>query len=107
LTDIRLSWRDNPGQDPAHLRVPSARACSGSRRRLGECWSDAASKDGHSEIMISPILEHPMCVVGVLAMNLFIPRDWHGRPFATLARAIGLEGKMIATTEGEAFKPAS
>ena len=33
-------------------------------------------------------------------------RHGHGSHFAKLARAIGLEGKMTATTEGEAFKQA-
>src|SRR5260370_36002351 len=33
-------------------------------------------------------------------------RQGHGSHFAKLARAIGLEGKMTATTEGDAFKQA-
>jgi hypothetical protein len=77
---------------------------------LGECWSDANSKDGHTEIMISPILDDPMRVVGVLAHELVhaaVGIEYgHKEPFAKLAKAIGLEGKMTATTEGEAFKQA-
>jgi hypothetical protein len=67
-----------------------------------------ASKDGHIEIMVSPVLDDPMRVAGVLAHELVHATGRHGHkgPFATLARAIGLEGKMTATTEGEALKRA-
>ena len=49
---------------------PSVRALSAKQQRLGECWSGAASKDGHVEIMISPVLDDPMRVAGVLAHEL-------------------------------------
>ncbi len=87
---------------------PSVRAFAATRQRVGECWAGEASADGHVEIMISPVLDDPMRVAGVLAHELAhaTGRDGHRGPFATLARAIGLEGKMTATTEGEAFKQA-
>jgi hypothetical protein len=87
---------------------PSTRAFAVSRQRVGECWSVEASADGHIEIMISPVLDEPMRVAGVLAHELVhaTGRHGHGKPFAQLARAIGLEGRMTATTEGEAFKQA-
>ena len=87
---------------------PSVRALSAKQQRLGECWSGAASKDGHVEIMISPVLDDPMRVASVLAHELVhaTGRHGHGKDFAKLARAIGLEGKMTATTEGDAFKQA-
>jgi hypothetical protein len=58
--------------------------------------------------MISPVLDDPMRVAGTLAHELVhaTGRHGHGSHFAKLARAIGLEGKMTATTEGEAFKQA-
>jgi hypothetical protein len=97
---------------PDNIRLtcgfPSVRAFSAKQQRLGECWSGGASKDGHVEIMISPVLDDPMRVAGVLAHELIhaTGRRGHKGPFATLARAIGLEGKMTATSEGEAFKQA-
>jgi len=85
---------------------PSTRAFSAKRQRVGECWSGETSADGHIEIMISPVLDDPMRVAGVLAHELVhaTGRHGHGRLFAKLAKAIGLEGRMTATTEGEAFK---
>jgi hypothetical protein len=62
------------------------------------------------EIMISPVLDDPMRVAGVLAHELVHAtvgtQHGHKGPFAKLAKKIGLEGKMTATTEGEAFKQA-
>jgi hypothetical protein len=90
--------------------LPSVRAFSANRQSLGQCWPDANSADGHFEIMISPVLDDPMRVAGVLAHELVHAtvgiRFGHKGPFANLARAIGLEGKMTATTEGDAFKQA-
>jgi hypothetical protein len=87
---------------------PSKRAFSARRQRVGECWSSAASKDAHIEIIISPVLDDPMKVAGVLAHELVHATVGigfgHRGPFAKLARAIGLEGKMTATTEGDTFK---
>jgi hypothetical protein len=76
---------------------------------VGECWSESHSADGHIEIMISPVLDDPMRVAGTLAHELVhaTGRHAHGSHFAKLAGAIGLEGKMTATTEGEAFKQAA
>jgi hypothetical protein len=88
--------------------LPSVRAFSAKRRCVGECWSESHSADGHIEIMISPVLDDPMRVAGTLAHELVhaTGRHGHGSHFAKLARAIGLEGKMTATTEGEAIKQA-
>jgi hypothetical protein len=97
---------------PENIRLscgfPSVGAFAAKHQRLGECWSGAASKDGAVEIMISPVLDDPMRVAGVLAHELVHATGRHGHKgsFATLAKAIGLEGKMTATTEGEAFKRA-
>jgi hypothetical protein len=90
--------------------LPSARAFSAKKQSLGQCWSDENSADGHIEIMVSPVLDDPMRVAGVLAHELVHAtvgvQFGHRGPFATLAKAIGLEGKMTATTEGDAFKQA-
>jgi hypothetical protein len=89
---------------------PSARAFSARKQFLGQCWSEANSADGHFEIMISPVLDDPMRVAGVLAHELVHATvgtcHGHKGPFAKLAKAIGLEGRMTATTEGQALKQA-
>jgi len=98
---------------PANLRVatsfPSRKALNGVKNQtIGQCWSPAVSGDGHHEVMVSPVLGDPMQVAGVLAHELVHAavgvEHGHVGPFRKLALAIGLEGKMTATTAGEAFK---
>lgn len=59
---------------PVEVRLtcgfPSTRAFAAKRQRVGECWSGEASADGHIEIMISPVLDDPVRVAGVLAHEL-------------------------------------
>lgn len=74
---------------------------------IGQCWSDAASGDGTHEIFVTPTLDdssrmadvitHELChaVVGIDAK--------HGPKFKQCATAMGLEGKMTATTAGESW----
>lgn len=76
--------------------------------RIGECWTDRASGDGHHEIFISPVLDDPLIVAGVLAHELChaavgIPAG-HGPLFRKCAVAIGLKGPMTATSPDEAFE---
>lgn len=96
---------------PQNVRVtcgwPSRSATSRRRRRIGECWSDAASAGRVFEIFISPTLSDPLEVAHVLAHELVHAtvglEAGHRGPFARLARAIGLEGPLTATVAGEAF----
>lgn len=97
---------------PANIRIscgfPSRRAVSANSRSIGQCWASTASRDGTVEIMVSPVIEDPARVAGVLTHELVHAavgiKAGHRAPFARLARALGLEGPMTATTEGEAFK---
>jgi hypothetical protein len=97
---------------PAKVRLacgfPSIRGMAASRRRTGECWSDAQSADGHHEILISPVIADSLEVAAILAHELIHAavgnKHGHKGPFRKLALAIGLEGKMPSTTAGEAFK---
>ena len=78
------------------------------RKRIGECWTRAASSAGVNEVFINPIIEDKTTVLAILAHELCHAIDdcksGHGAPFAALARGIGLEGKMTATVPGEDFK---
>jgi len=80
------------------------------RTRIGECWSSVSSADGVTEMFVSPLLDDPMRVAGATAHEmvhmLVGVQHGHKAPFARVAKAIGLEGKMTATTEGEAFTAA-
>ena len=82
----------------------------GSRKRtvLGECWDKRASASGAFEIFISPIDDNPESVAATLAHELIHAtvglEAAHKAPFRKCALAIGLTGKMTATTAGDAFK---
>ena len=104
-------FHSNGATYPARVRYtcgwPSKGA--GSRRKaLGQCFDPSASKDNHFEISISPAVDDPMDVAHVLAHELChacVGLDaGHKGAFRKLALAIGLEGKMTATTPSESFK---
>jgi hypothetical protein len=71
-------------------------------------WFFARSGDDHFEILVSPVIADSMRVAGILAHELIHAsvgvEHGHKGPFRQMAKALGLEGKMTATTEGEAFK---
>lgn len=77
-------------------------------KRIGECWSDEASKDHAREVFISPELDDPSRVLDVLLHELIhavLPHDvGHGRPFKKLMKSLGLEGKATATIAGDDLK---
>ncbi len=87
---------------------PSVRGIAAKNQRVGECWSSERSGDDHHEILVSPVIADSMRVAGILAHELIHAAvgtaHGHKGPFRAMAKAIGLEGKMTATTEGEAFK---
>jgi len=88
--------------------LPTRRAFSKRCRAVGQCLSPQMSADKTTEIIISMTMAEPMRVAGILAHEMVHAavglKYGHRGPFRKLALAIGLEGKMTATTEGEAFK---
>ena len=88
---------------------PSTRATgSGKSQAIGQCWAAEASADGTVEVMVSPVLaDSTVKVLGVLFHELVHAavgtKCGHKGPFRKVATAGGLEGKMTATKEGEAF----
>lgn len=105
-------FRDRGHELPEGMRVtcgfPSGRALNGSKSQcIGQCWNATASKDQTIEIMVSPVLDEPLRVLGVLAHELIHaavgPEVGHKGAFRRLATALGLIGKMTATQEGPAF----
>jgi hypothetical protein len=97
---------------PANVRVSIGwpRGSHGKGRAIGQCWGDTASSDKHHEIFVSPELGEKAAsvqILGVLAHEMAhatvgVPAG-HKAPFKKCAVAIGLEGKMTATTEGADF----
>lgn len=95
---------------PVRLSVgfPSKGALSMKRRTVGECWTVEASSDGHAEIMVSPLIDDSLDVIGTVAHELghavLGQKVGHKRPFANLMDELGMEGKATATVPGPRFR---
>jgi hypothetical protein len=90
---------------PEKVRASIGFTSKGNRaRRIGECWTDAASKDGTFEIFIHPVVESDARIADVLTHELVHAAvglaAGHGPAFRKLAVALGLTGPMTATTAG-------
>lgn len=94
---------------PQNIRVtcgwPSRGGLATKKRTIGQCWPSGNSKDGHFEIFLSPYLSEGSRVIGVLIheiVHAVVGLDvGHKKPFKDCAIAVGLTGKMTATTETE------
>jgi len=77
-------------------------------KTIGVCFNRAASKAGFNEIFISPVIADSMKVLATLVHELIHAIDdlksGHRGEFKRIALAVGLEGKMTATTAGDALK---
>lgn len=97
---------------PDKIRVscgfPSCKALARKNKRIGECWAPAASSDQTSELFMSPVLADGADAAAVLVHELCHAAAsvecGHRAPFSTLARKIGLAGKLTATTASDALK---
>lgn len=90
---------------PQNVRLSVGFTSKGSKgKRIGECWSAVSSKDNTFEIFVTPMLADSERVAGVITHELIhaaVGLDKkHGKVFKKAALALGLEGKMTATTEG-------
>lgn len=101
---------------PEQVRVSCGFPGGGSpRKRIGECWSRAASADGVHNVFVSPILadlvdvEQRRGVLEVVVHELVHVADdnqsGHTGRFLQVATALGLDGKMTATTIGPELMP--
>lgn len=93
---------------PSNVRISIGFTSGGTRgKRIGECWGEAASSDGSFEIFIKPSLLSDARIADVLTHELIhaaVGLDAkHGKVFKACATALGLEGKMTATTAGEGW----
>lgn len=74
---------------------------------LGQCWARASSDDNVNHIFISPEVNETPRVLDILIHELIHAaddcRNGHKGPFAKAAKALGLQGKMTATTAGDAL----
>ena len=95
---------------PDKIRVscgfPSVKARS-INKAIGEHHAPANSKDGTHEIFVSPVIDDPYQVFGVLIHELCHSAtvgDGHKGRFPKVIRKFHLEGKPTATTVGDTFK---
>ncbi len=92
---------------PSNIRVTCGFPSHGATGRqsfvAGECWPDTASTDKVFEIFISPRLD-AFRAGGVLVHELCHAADRckhaHKAPFAKIAKAMGLVGKITGTKAG-------
>lgn len=91
---------------PPNVRVSvgfTSRGVKGSR--IGECWADTSSMDGHFEIFIKPTLDDAATICAVLTHELIhasVGLDkGHNGTFARVAKSLGLGGRMTATQATE------
>lgn len=90
---------------------PSRGGVGAKRKVIGQCWKTTVAGDNVSQIFISPVLgggdrdtKRGLAIemLGVLIHELVHAVDdcesGHKGAFAKMARALGLEGKMTATT---------
>ena len=98
---------------PDTLRIGVGWTSGGARaanKVIGECYHPAAASDGVRSIIISTgrALPDVEAVAAVLTHELahaaLEAGVGHKRPFVTLVRALGLEGKATATVAGDAWR---
>lgn len=100
--------------EPVHHRIacafpPGTRPKSdgtGGNRVIGLCMYGQCSRDGATELLISPVIDSPRRALDILAhekIHKYLPGHGHDKVFAAVATLIGLAGKPTATVAGEAF----
>lgn len=94
---------------PRNTRVAVGFTSAGKRgTRIGECWTDQASDDGHFEIFITPSQGDASRIADILTHELIHAsvglEAKHGPEFKAIATALGLEGKMKATTASDRWR---
>ncbi len=84
---------------------PSTGGRPGKKQVVGQAWPPSCSGDGTTEVFINPMLSDAIKVLDVLVHELVHAavgcEEGHKGPFRVTAKAIGLIGKMTATTAGE------
>jgi predicted SprT family Zn-dependent metalloprotease len=121
MIDKSVPLFDNAGFKISDIREKLKASCSvmvGMRKSkkfnaIGQHLPTEWNKDSNHELLISPVLEDEITVVGVLIHEMVhaIQRHLygndvqpHGKEFRKIALAVGLTGKMTATTESPELK---
>ena len=93
-------------QPPAHpFRVSVGFPSGKVSKVVAQCWKAEASADSTNEIFVSPTVSDSIEVLASLTHELIHFADncasGHRNHFARVARKVGLEGHLTATTAGE------
>lgn len=106
-TALMSPWFNAQGYPLPPVRVSvgiPAGGKGGKLKRIGECWSPAASADATTEVFICPSQSNATNVLAILVHELVHAavglEHGHKGEFKRLALALGLEGKMTSTTAG-------
>lgn len=97
-----------PEKIRASCGFPSRGALATKKRRIGEAWSSDSSEDQTCETFVSPMVSDALEVAAIQVHELCHcaagVKNGHRKPFPSIAKAVGLEGKMTATVAGEDLK---
>lgn len=89
---------------PDNIRISVSEPMASKRGvgAIGKCYPPSMSASGHYEIFLNPVLEGEARIADVLTHEAChtVTSDGHGKAFETIARAMGLEGKLTATVAG-------
>ncbi len=100
-------FADNDIPTPEKYRV-SCGWPAGKRKAIGQCFSTTMSSDGHNEMFVSPSQDDVFEVLQVLIHEMVHASDdcVHGHKgiFRRWALAVGLTGKMTATSLSESLR---
>lgn len=93
---------------PVRVSVGFPKGSRGKGHAIGQCWYGVMAADNVPQLFVSPVLDEPLGGQGVLSVLVHElvhvacgPGVGHKGPFKRLAVAVGLEGKMTATSAGE------
>lgn len=104
LTELRKYFAKAGHEVPENLRVSIGWGHGNAEKILGQCWGLDASSDKHHEIFVSPSLKDGSRILDVLVHEIVHAvvgvKAGHKSAFKQVALAMGLEGKMTATTAG-------
>lgn len=106
LVEETTPWFEEVGLTVPAFRISTGFTSKGARStRIGECWYGTATDDGVPQVFVHPALNDPEAVAGVVVHEVIHaalgPGHGHGSTFKRPALALGLEGRMTATTPGE------
>lgn len=88
---------------PYRISVGFPKGSRGGRTSIGQCWNCQLSADGTFEVFVSPVLNDADAAHVALHELVHVSdalKSGHKGEFKRLATAVGLVGKMTATTAG-------